>query len=449
MRGFKIPKPVVDVVRGLRRRGFEAYIVGGAVRDLKSGQEPKDWDIATNARPEAVEHAFRRTIPTGKKYGTITVLSKGFPVQVTTYRTEGKYVGRRKPARVSFVSSLTTDLSRRDFTINAMALDPISKRILDPFGGAADLSKRRLRTVGRAQERLSEDALRAIRAGRFISQMGLTPSPGLSLAAKKTSPHVRALSKERIKDELKKLLLGPHAGDGLRWLDRVGILKLILPELMRGKGVKQGGWHRHDVFRHQIRCIDLCPAQLDLRLALLLHDVAKPITRTKDARGYHFYGHERRGAEIAARVLRRLRFPAALIEEVRELIRHHLFEADQIAPSDAAVRRLMNRVGDQRIDRLILMRKVDVKGCGADRKPGRELDLLARKIAKIRKARQAITLKNLAVDGNDVMKWLKIPPGPNVGWILRALLEEILRHPKKNDRAVLRTKALKLASRLS
>ncbi len=433
-----------EVIRDLRKRGFEAYIVGGAVRDLLLGKVPKDWDVATNARPEKVERAFRRTIPTGKKYGTITVLSKGFPVQVTTFRTEGRYQGRRKPGRVSFVSSLPTDLSRRDFTINAMALDLPSMKILDPFGGVADLRSRRLRTVGRAEERLSEDALRAVRAGRFMSQLGLKPSPRLTAAAGKTARHVSALSKERIGEELGKLLLGPHAGEGLRWLDRTGILKRFLPELMWGKGVWQGGWHRHDVFRHTLRCVDLSPAQLDLRLALLFHDVAKPLTRTRDTRGYHFYGHEHRGAKIAERVLKRLRFSGALIEEVCELIRHHLFEAGQIAPSEAAVRRLMNRVGDSRIDRLILLRRLDVRGCGADRKPGRELAVLSRKIAKIRKARQAITLKDLAADGRDVMKWLKIKPGPEVGAILRALLEEILRHPEHNRRAFLKKKALQL-----
>jgi tRNA nucleotidyltransferase/poly(A) polymerase len=440
--GRDIPDAVRGVVRDLRRKGFEAFVVGGAVRDLVLKREPKDWDVATDARPGQVERVFRRTAPTGKKYGTISVLCRGLTVQVTTYRTEGRYTGRRKPTRVSFVSSLTDDLSRRDFTINAMALDLSSREIVDPFGGLRDLRHSRLKAVGDADARLAEDALRGIRAARFIAQLDLTPDRELTSAAKRAARYVNALSKERIGDELKKLVLAPHPGKGLLWLDRVGILKRILPELTRGKGVRQGGWHRHDVFRHTLRCLDLSPPKPDLRLALLLHDVAKPATRTRDSRGYHFYGHERLGSETARKVLRRLRFPGALITEVEELIRHHLFEADQIAHSEAAVRRLLNRVGDRRIDTLIAMRKADIRGCGFDRRPGPELGMLARRIARIRKARQAVTLKDLAADGHDIMKWLKIPPGPHVGMILKMLLREILRDPRQNRPPMLRAAVL-------
>ena len=437
-----MPTSVVSIVRRLHRRGYEAYVVGGAVRDLVLGRTPKDWDVATNARPERIETLFPRTIPTGKVFGTITVFSRGDQVQVTTFRSEGNYHDRRRPSAVEFVGNLEGDLSRRDFTMNAMALDLSRKRVIDPYGGLQDLRNKKLKAVGKAVERFQEDTLRAVRAGRFLAELRLRPSPSISSAARAVSPHVRELSGERIRDELVKLLHSPRPSLGFLWLDRVKILEIVLPEVTRGKRVYQGGWHAYDVFRHTLEAVDAGPADLVMRLALLFHDIAKPITRTRDKKGFHFYQHDRLGAEMAGEILRRLRFSNAVIEDVTMLVRHHLFEAETISKTDAAVRRFMRRVGEDQVPRLLDFRSFDVKGCGPGRKVSPALRKIELRARKIQKAREALSLKDLKIDGDDVMKWLKIAPGPRVGEILKDALEYVLSKPSRNRRSDLRAHVL-------
>ncbi|MFH1262181.1 MAG: HD domain-containing protein [Pseudomonadota bacterium] len=440
----RVPTAVQRVIRTLRRNEYQGFVVGGAVRDITLGRKPRDWDVATDALPEAVEKIFPKTVPIGKKFGTVTVLGGGMEVQVTTFRSEENYKDRRRPSKVTFHSQIDVDLSRRDFTINAMAYDPEKRRFIDPFCGRNDLKARRLRTVGPATERFAEDTLRIIRAGRFISELGLRPQAGLLSAARAQSSNVRRLSAERIRDELSKLLLGRDPTRGLVWLDRAGVLRTILPELFRTKGVKQGGVHQYDVFRHTLRSVEEAPADLTLRLALLLHDVAKPIRRRRIGGRYRFFGHETVGARMAEKVLRRLRYPGSVIEDVSVLIRNHLFEAETIFSNDSAIRRLIRKVGEERIDRLVLLRKADVLGCGHDRRPSPKFDELKRRIRRIRRKKHALTLHDLAADGNDVMKWLKVRPGPEVGTILSNLLAAVLGNPELNNKKTLKKLARKV-----
>ena len=421
------------VVRTLHRCGYEAFIVGGAARDFVLKRRPKDWDVATEATPETVERLFPKTIPTGKAFGTITVLHPDMQIQVTTYRAERAYRDRRRPGEVRFVRDLVADLSRRDFTMNAMAFDLRTRRLVDPFGGVEDLRRRRLRTVGKASKRFGEDILRAIRAGRFIAEHDLKPSAEVTKAARAIAPHVRKLSKERIRDELSKLLLAPRPSVGLRWLDRTGILSVVFPGLEKGKGIRQGGWHSYDVFNHTLRAVDAAPPDLVLRLALLFHDVAKPATRSRDSRGYHFYRHEHLGARTAEKALIGLRYPRSLAQDVSTLVEHHLFEAEAISKSDPAIRRLMRRVGPERIERLLALRKADVLGCGPRSRVSPALQAIGRRVLAIRRAQEALSIRDLAVDGHDVMRLKKLSPGPQVGRILRQLMEEVIKKPILNN----------------
>lgn len=434
----RIPTPVKEIIKSLKKKGHEAYLVGGPVRDLLTKKIPQDWDIATSAHPEEVEKIFPRTEPLGKAFGTILVLQKSLPVQVTTFRSEATYQDQRRPSYIKFHSNLEKDLSRRDFTINAMAYDFEKKTLIDPFEGLKDLKSKKLRSVGNPMDRLQEDTLRILRAARFIAQLSLQPVKELTCASKTVVNKKPRLAQERIREELQKLLIAKDVRKGLLWMDRVQLMLWIFPELASCKGVKQGGWHQYDVFHHTLWTVQRSVPKLEVRLALLFHDIAKPTTRTRVGRKYHFYGHERKSAEMAENILRRLRFPNYMIEHVCALIRHHLFEDQSISKSDAAVRRLIRRVGENRMDDLILLRKGDIKGCGNQRKIPGSLYRLMKRLKCIRESDSALSLKDLAINGEDVMKWLNIGPSRQVGLVLRHLLEKVVEDPSLNTRRNLR-----------
>lgn len=443
MSSVQIPKHVSAVIRGLRRHGFQAFVVGGAVRDLLLRRVPRDWDVATNAKPDDIEGIFRKTLPLGKKFGTITVFVGKKQIQVTTFRGEKGYTDRRRPSSVKFGVSLEEDLSRRDFTINAMALDPLLKKIIDPFGGRKDLRKNLLQTVGDAGERLAEDTLRAIRAGRFIGELGLRPASRLTQASAKVASHIRGLSAERIRDELIKLMDAPKPSQGLIWFDRTGILKEILPELVRCKGVEQKGWHRYDVFRHTLRAVDASSREQRVRWAALLHDLGKPETRTCEGRSFHFYGHEKTGVKYSERILRRLRFPKEFIQEVSALVLHHLFVEEQVTASAAAFRRFLRRVGEERVIPLVELRLADVKGTGPNRRPHAALARVEKMFSAFQKERSALSRTDLKVTGVDLMRWMGAKPGPEIGRMLEYLLQKVLQNPSINRRILLRKEVLR------
>lgn len=429
-----IPAQVQWVLGKLRAAQFEAYLVGGCVRDLLLGRPPGDWDIATAATPDQVQATFSRTRPTGIAHGTVTVLAGNRALEVTTFRTEGKYSDHRHPDWVRFTTAIEADLSRRDFTINAMALSE-DGRLIDPFHGLRDLCRGVIRAVGNPEQRFKEDALRMLRAVRFSAQLGFRIDDATLAAIAKHAALLQHVSKERIRDEFSKLLLAPKPQAALNTLKDTGLLQQFLPELLEGVGVEQNIHHAYTVWEHNVRACEEAPPVLHLRLAALLHDVAKPRCLTVDEHGgRHFYHHEVVGAQMANDILRRLRYDNDTRRRVVHLIRHHLALHHYPDMTDAAVRRLIRRIGLEHLDDLVQLRIADRKASGTKRSPlSRGATLLLRRIEKVLEEDAAFGLKDLAVNGHDVMRILQIPPGPKVGKVLNDLLEMVLEDPSLND----------------
>ncbi|MSP63358.1 MAG: HD domain-containing protein [Myxococcales bacterium] len=440
----QIPEPIHAVCRALRAAGFEAHLVGGAIRDLFIGRAAHDFDIATSAHPHQVTQVFgrRRTIPTGEKHGTVTVLvdagGERIGVEVTTFRGEGAYSDGRRPDSVAFVSDLVEDLRRRDFTVNAIAFDPAEDRsggvVSDPFGGLADLVARRLRAVGEAGDRFAEDGLRVMRAVRLAAQLDFHLDAATEAAIPGAIPVFRKVSMERVRGEILKLLAAPRPSVGLRLMQSSGLLAEVIPELTEGIGLRQNRFHAHDVFEHTLATVDETSGGPIVRLGALLHDVAKPrtVAPKEDAPGENsFFRHEQVGAEMAEAIGRRLKLANRDRERVVALVAHHMF---WYSPewTDATVRRFINRVGLELIPDLFAVRAGDVRGRGFGEEAGREIDELQRRIdAEVLKA-SALKITDLAVRGADVMRVLACRPGPVIGEVLRRLLERVIEEPSLN-----------------
>jgi tRNA nucleotidyltransferase (CCA-adding enzyme) len=440
----QIEPRVVALCRTLVARGHQGFVVGGGVRDLLRGKPAKDWDVATSAPPDEVLKIFKRegvhTVPTGLKHGTVTVMmAPDLPVEVTTYRGDGEYSDGRRPDRVEFVRTIEEDLARRDFTINAMAFDPVSERMVDPYGGLADLEAGVIRAVGDPAARFGEDGLRTMRAVRFAATLELMLEPATRDAIRGALPVFRKVSAERVRDELMKMLGAPRPSVGLRLMRDTGLLDEVLPELARGVGLTQNRYHEHDVFEHTVRAVDATPGGAVTRMAALMHDVAKPVTAAPkpDAPGENsFFRHEYVGAELAGEILRRLKFSADERERVVNVVKHHMF---WYSPewTDGTVRRFMRRVGPAGLDELFAVRVGDVVARGKGEDPETELGELRRRIAKVVEEDQALGTGDLEINGRDVMVALGIPPSRRVGEILEALLERVLDEPGLNKREAL------------
>ncbi|HEX2572812.1 MAG TPA: HD domain-containing protein [Polyangia bacterium] len=444
-----IPAAIVGVCRRLREAGHEAWVVGGAVRDLILGRPAQDFDVATAARPEQVAQVFgrRRTIPTGERHGTVTVLigdgEERHQVEVTTFRGEGAYTDGRRPDSVEFVRDLVQDLERRDFTINALALDPLGapgQQLADPFGGLVDLAARTLRAVGDPRARFREDGLRVMRAVRFAAQLEFTLDPATEAAIPQALDVFKKVSQERVRDELLKLLGAPRPSIGLRLMERTGLLGEVLPELCEAVGLHQNRYHSYDVWEHTVVAVDETPGAEDsralVRLGTLLHDVGKPRTAAPKEGSPDentFFGHDAVGAEMADAICRRLKLPNRDRERVVALVRHHMFwySAEW---TDATVRRFIGRVGLDVIPDLFALRTGDVRARGRGESPGVEIDELKARIEREVEAERALKVTDLAVDGKDVMRVLGCPPGRIVGDVLRQLLERVIEDPALNDR---------------
>ena len=438
-----VPADVLEVLRRLRAAGRQAFLAGGAVRDLASialgggGVSPQDFDVATDALPEEVAKLFPRVIPTGIAHGTVTVLSGEHKVEVTTFRGEGPYLDGRRPSSVSFLGDIEGDLARRDFTVNAMAWDPLGGGLRDPFGGLSDLSRRLLRAVGDPFARFSEDGLRPLRAVRFACTLRFALDHRTARAIPRSLDTFAKVAPERVRDELVKLLVrGDPPSRGLRLLLRTGLLERIAPELLEARGFPQNRYHACDVWRHTLRCVDFTPADAVLRLAGLLHDVAKPRCAGPGAApGEHtFYNHEHEGARIAADILLRLRLPRREIDRVALLVREHNWH---YLPewTDATVRRTLARIGPAGLAGLWALRRADLRARGRLVEEG----LANQAAAEERFAHQlaqaaALRISDLAISGNDVMGALAEPAGPRVGKVLHALLEKVLDDPLLNTR---------------
>jgi len=449
-----VPPHIVEVCRRLGVAGYAAWLVGGAVRDLLRGKEAKDFDVATSATPAQVGEVFgkKRVIPTGEKHGTVTVLVDRpqhgrEPVEVTTFRGEGAYTDGRRPDSVQFVDDLVEDLRRRDFTMNAIAFDPIVEKIADPFEGRVDLAAGLIRAVGDPLARFSEDGLRPLRAVRFAAQHGFVLDPPTEAAIPLTLEIFKKVSAERVRDELVKILLAKVPSVGLELMRTTGLLGEVIPELLEGVGFHQNRYHAHDVWQHTLAVVDATPvfsmpsgrAEWVPRLAALLHDVAKPRTAQDkpDAPGERsFYKHDLVGADMTDAIARRLRLSGDERERVAHLVANHMFwyEPDW---TDGTVRRFIGRVGLEALPDLFALREGDVIGRGRGERPGTELDELKRRIDGELSRAAALKVGDLAIGGGDVMRILGCKPGRGVGELLRRLLERVLDDAALNDKAKL------------
>ncbi len=444
---MRVPGVVRDFASHFRSAGFQCYLVGGAVRDMLTRRSHTDFDVATDALPEQVTALFRKVIPTGIKHGTVTVLFKGTTFEVTTFRTEGGYSDGRRPDSIAFAPTIVDDLSRRDFTINAMAYDLAADSLIDPHGGQKDLSAGIIRAIGNPAERFREDGLRPLRACRIAAQLSFSIEELTRAAIPGALDVLARVSAERVRDEVLKTLESPLPSVGFLLMRDTGILGVILPELLEGVGIEQGSLHCYDVFTHSLYSCDAAPASsVILRLAALLHDIGKPRTRAVPPDGHPtFYSHETVSAAMAEEILIRLKLPMAVVRDVTHLVANHMFNYQE-EWSDAAVRRLIARVGEGKIDDLVSLRRADQIGMcreNAAAFPEGLADFAAR-VRAVLQAGRAFTVRQLAVNGRDLMEALRIPAGPKVGIILNELLQAVLDDPELNEKE----KLLDIAGRL-
>ncbi len=437
----KIPKEVAETTKTLKEAGFETYLVGGCVRDLIGEKTPKDWDVATDATPEQITSLFEHTYYEND-FGTVGAVNEEAEdetlkvIEVTPYRTESKYSDGRRPDSVQFGKSIEEDLKRRDFTINAIALDPETRGFVDPHKGREDLEKGLLRAVGDPMERFEEDGLRILRAIRFQAELGFTIEEETLRAIHEKRDILSYISKERIRDEFSRIISSDNPASALEMARRLEILKFIVPELEEGSGTKQSGAHRHDVFNHSLYALQHAADKnwsFEIRMSALFHDIGKPRSRREkpQKKGYSFYGHEVIGAKITEHALKRLKFPKETIRAVSTLVRWHMFFSDPEKISLSAIRRLLRNVGEDRIWDLVKIRFADRMGMGLPKEQPYRLRKYQAMIEKV--LSDPVSVQNLAIDGNDIIKTAKIKPGPKIGFILHALLEEVIEDPSLNN----------------
>ena len=429
------PISVMKIIETLEQEGFEAYAVGGCVRDSLLGRNPSDWDITTSARPEQVKALFSHTIDTGIQHGTVTVMLEHVGYEVTTYRIDGEYEDSRHPTEVIFTPLLTEDLKRRDFTINAMAWNPRAG-IIDEFGGMEDLDEGIIRCVGSPEERFSEDALRMMRAVRFSAQLGYEIEPATKAAIRKLAPNLTHVSAERIQVELVKLVESMHP-DYLRVAYETGITKVVLPEFDRCMETEQHNPHHcYTVGEHILHSMLAIPSNRYLRLAMLLHDIAKPEKKKTDEQGIdHFHGHQETSAEMAKVILRRLKFDNETIRIVSKLIGFH----DYRFPAERrSVRRAVWKVGGDLFPMLLQVKEADTMAQSLYELE-EKLEWIARVgelYQEILKDKECLSLKDLAVTGRDLIQ-AGCAPGPELGRILNKMLQDVLEHPEHNNKEYL------------
>jgi len=443
-----IPKEVKLVITQLKKQGFEAYIVGGCVRDFLRGVEPEDWDVATNAKPEEIGKISLRSFA-DNKFGTVTVLTgsetpKLKEIEITPYRIDEKYSDKRHPDKIRWAKTIEEDLARRDFTINAMAMNKKGE-IIDPFSGKKDLENKIIRAVGNPDERFNEDALRMMRAVRFATTLSFEIESKTTQAIKKNAIWLQAISKERIRDEFLKIIMAEKAADGIELLRLLGLLKYIIPELEEGYKVTQNKHHIYECYEHAIFSLKYAAQKKFnkyVRLAALFHDIAKPRVKEGEGPDATFYSHEILGAKMTIQILNRLKFPKKDIEKITKLVRYHLFYYNVDEVGESSVRRLVRKVGPENMAELLQVRYADRIGSGVPKAEPYKLRHLKYIIERV--SQDPISVKMLKVNGNDVMKILGIQPGPKVGQILDVLLGYVLEDPQKNKKEFLEKEIIKL-----
>lgn len=441
---IKMPGKVNKIIGVLQEAGFEAYAVGGCIRDSLLGRTPNDWDITTSAKPMEVKALFSHTIDTGIQHGTVTILLDREGFEVTTYRIDGEYEDGRHPKEVSFTGSLEEDLKRRDFTINALAYNETAG-LIDIFEGQKDLKDGIIRCVGNAEERFTEDALRMLRAIRFSAQLGYRIEENTLAAIHKLAGNLEKISAERIQTELLKLMVSPHP-DYLRTAYECGVTKVFFPEFDLAMETPQKHPHHcYNVGEHILHSLLEVPADKVLRLTMLLHDIAKPQCLSVDEKGItHFHGHEEMGAEMSRVILRRLRMDNDTTDKVCRLVRFHDY-GNGVAPDRRIVRRAVNKIGEDLFDDFILVKKADLLAQSMYLRE-EKLSNLAEWDAcyrEIREAEECVSLRTLAVNGRDLIA-AGLQPGRELGNILKQLLDEVLETPEKNEKDYLISRAKEL-----
>lgn len=438
-----------EFVNIFHNHGFECCLIGGCVRDLILGYEVYDYDFATNARPEQIMKLFRKVIPTGIKHGTVTVLFNSLKLEVTTFRSDGKYIDGRRPENVDYADTLNKDVMRRDFTINGLAYDILKDEVIDYAGGIDDLNRGIIRTIGNPIDRFNEDGLRTFRACRIAAKLGFSIEQNTFDAIKDTINIASMVSAERVRDELMKLLSAGLPSIGFEYMRKTGLLKLWFPELDDCYGIDQNKYHTHDIYYHSLYSCDAAPADKPLiRLVALLHDIGKVNTkRIGDNGDYTFYNHEIVGARIVNKIMKRLKFSNTEIETVNNLIINHMFHYTDDW-SDGAVRRFMRKVGVENIPDLFLLREADRQGNGSRNGIPGPVIKLQNRIDKIIEAENAITVKDLKINGIILMDRFSLKPGPIIGKILQELLEIVLDLPEMNEEGILIEKSAEIYNNL-
>ncbi|MBS5800109.1 MAG: CCA tRNA nucleotidyltransferase [Clostridiales bacterium] len=433
----QIPKDALFIIDTLEKHGHEVYVVGGCVRDMIMGREPNDWDITTSAKPEEVKAAFKRTYDTGIQHGTVTVIVDKEHYEVTTYRIEGEYKDSRRPEHVSFVTDITLDLSRRDFTMNAIAYHPV-RGFVDPYNGKKHIEQNLIKSVRDAKERFTEDALRILRAVRFSAQLGFKIDDNTIEGIKACKHLLKNISKERIRDEFLKICMSDRP-EAIHTLYELGLLEYILPEFIPTYTTAQNHPHHlYDVAHHTIEAMRHTPKDEVLRLSMLLHDIGKAKVRSTDKKGIdHFYGHPEVSAEIAKKVLKDLRLDNQTIKEVTLLVSYHDYHLRQKI-TKVYIKEILKVTGEVLFDQLLLVNEADARAQSLDKLP-----MKLEQIAYVRKLKEEIVvnhecynLKMLAINGGDLIKE-GIAPGKAVGETLEKALKYVIKYPEKNIKEVL------------
>lgn len=450
---YIIPQEVSQVTQTLQKAGFEAYLVGGCVRDIISGKKPKDWDVTTNAKPDQITAIFPKTFYEND-YGTVGVVNENTDdetlkiVEVTPYRIEGVYSDKRRPDQVTFTEKIEDDLKRRDFTVNAIAYDISQGQIIDPYKGQDDIKDKTIKTVGVPHDRFSEDALRILRAVRLSVELGFTINKDTADAIKKESAGLKEIAKERIRDEFIKIINSPSPMIGIILAQKLGILKYVVPELEAGIDLEQNGDHIYSVWEHNLRALQHSADRgwpLHVKLAALLHDVSKPETRrwSKENDDWTFYGHDVVGGRVSREILKRLKFPSEIVETVSKLVRYHLFFSDVEKITLSAVRRIVKNVGPENVWDLMKVRACDRIGMGRPKETPYRLRKYESMIEEAMRSPTSVGM--LKIDGAKIIDVTHETPGPRIGFILHALLEEVLDDPKLNTEDYLKKRTLELA----
>jgi len=454
-----LPEEVVNAVNTLKNKGFQAYLIGGCVRDLLLNRKPKDWDITTDATPEEIIPLFKDTFYENN-YGTVGVVNENAKdetlkvLEITPYRLEAEYSDNRRPDHVTFSKKLEDDLQRRDFTINAIALEikeagkgKFSGTYLDYYNGHEDIQDKIIRTVGEAHDRFTEDGLRILRAVRIATEIGFKIDKKTEKAIIANASLLKNIAKERIRDEFTKIIMSDNPMDGLIFCQKMGLLPFIAPEIEKMVSIEQSRAHIYDVYEHSLRSLQHCADKkysLELRLAALFHDIGKPTSRRRDKEQdvWTFYGHEVIGARMVAEILGDLRFPKKIVEKVTKLVRSHMFFADTEQISLSAVRRIISSVGRDNIWDLMNLRGADRMGMG---RPKESPYRLRKYHSMVEEAMtDPVSVGMLKIDGAEIMKVTHETPGPKIGYILHALLEEMLDNPALNTEDYLKKRAKEL-----